>query len=393
MLCKSRFPKKVNRREICGYSKPHCNKQMKIICNTSILAEAAINVQKAVMTKTAMPILEGILFTTVPGGIKLTGYDLEIGIETSIEADVIEEGEVILNAKTFCDIIKHIPYDKVIFETDEKLQCKIYCGDIEYYMTGINTKDYPELPVIINGKNIEIGQKILKDMIKKTIFSVSVNDVRIIHKGIKFEIKPGEIRLVAIDSHRIALRKEFINYNGEELSFVVPSKTMGEIMKLIPDEDAFVKIGLGRRHILFEINGYTIISRLLEGEFMKYESIIPTSFNTTVRAKTKELIDCIERVSLIITDRFKAPLKLEFVDNELKISTATALGTANDKLDVSIDGNDIEIGIQSRYIIDALRAGEENEVIIDMVNATAPVCIFPTTGESFLYLILPVRLN
>lgn len=366
---------------------------MKIICNTSILAEAAINVQKAVMTKTAMPILEGILFTTVPGGIKLTGYDLEIGIETSIEADVIEEGEVILNAKTFCDIIKHIPYDKVIFETDEKLQCKIYCGDIEYYMTGINTKDYPELPVIINGKNIEIGQKILKDMIKKTIFSVSVNDVRIIHKGIKFEIKPGEIRLVAIDSHRIALRKEFINYNGEELSFVVPSKTMGEIMKLIPDEDAFVKIGLGRRHILFEINGYTIISRLLEGEFMKYESIIPTSFNTTVRAKTKELIDCIERVSLIITDRFKAPLKLEFVDNELKISTATALGTANDKLDVSIDGNDIEIGIQSRYIIDALRAGEENEVIIDMVNATAPVCIFPTTGESFLYLILPVRLN
>lgn len=366
---------------------------MKIICNTSILAEAAMNVQKAVMTKTAMPILEGILFTTVNGGIKMTGYDLEIGIETVIEADVIEEGSVILNAKTFCDIIKHIPYDKVIFETDEKLQCKIYCGDIEYYMTGINTKDYPELPVIVNGKDIEIGQKILKDMIKKTIFSVSVNDVRIIHKGIKFEIKPGELRLVAIDSHRIALRKEFINYNGEELAFVVPSKTMAEIMKLIPDEDAFVKVGLGRRHIMFEINGYTIISRLLEGEFMKYESIIPQSFNTTVRAKTKDLIDSIERVALIITDRFKAPLKLEFNDNELRISTATALGTANDKLEVSVDGNDIDIGIQSRYILDALRASEENEILIDMVNATAPVCIFPTTGESFLYLILPVRLN
>ena len=366
---------------------------MKIICNTSILAEAASNVQKAVMTKTTMPILEGILFTTDENGLKLTGYDLEIGIETVVEADIIEEGSVILNAKTFCDIIRHIPYDKVIFETDEKLQCKIYCGDIEYYMTGINPKDYPELPIIINGKNIELSQKILKDMIKKTIFSVAINDVRVIHKGIKFEIKPGEIRLVAIDSHRIAVRKEFIEYNDEELSFVVPSKTMSEIMKLIPDEDTFIKIGLGRRHILFEINGYTIISRLLEGEFMKYESIIPQSYNTVIRAKSKSLIDCIERVSLIITDRFKGPLRMEFDNDELRVSAATALGIANDKLEVSIDGNPIEIGIQSRYVLDALRAGEEEEVLINMVNPLSPVCIVPTTGNSFLYLILPVRLT
>lgn len=374
-------------------SKTALQNKMKIICNTSILAEAVMNVQKAVMTKTAMPILEGILFTADEKGVKLTGYDLEIGIETTIEADVIEEGSVIINAKTFCDIIRHIPYDKIIFETDEKLQCKIYCGDIEYYMTGISPKDYPELPVIINGKDISISQKILKDMIKKTIFSVAVNDVRVIHKGIKFEIKPGEIRLVAIDSHRIAIRKEFIDYNGEELSFVVPAKTMGEIMKLIPDGDDFVKIGLGRRHILFEINGYTIISRLLEGEFMKYESIIPTNYNTVVRTKTKDMISSVERVALIITDRFKAPLKLEFREDELKISTATALGTANDKLEVSVDGNDIEIGIQSRYILDALRAGEEDEILIGMVSPTNPVCIIPTSGESFLYLILPVRLS
>lgn len=374
-------------------SKTALQNKMKIICNTSILAEAVMNVQKAVMTKTAMPILEGILFTADEKGVKLTGYDLEIGIETVIEADVIEEGSVIINAKTFCDIIRHIPYDKIIFETDDKLQCKIYCGDIEYYMTGISPKDYPELPVIINGKDIDISQKILKDMIKKTIFSVAVNDVRVIHKGIKFEIKPGEIRLVAIDSHRIAIRKEFIEYNGEELSFVVPAKTMGEIMKLIPEGDGFIKIGLGRRHILFEINGYTIISRLLEGEFMKYESIIPTNYNTVVRTKSKDMISSVERVALIITDRFKAPLKLEFRENELKISTATALGTANDKLEVSVDGNDIEIGIQSRYILDALRASEEEEILIGMVSPTNPVCIIPTTGESFLYLILPVRLS
>ena len=164
-------------------------------------------------------------------------------------------------------------------------------------------------------------------------------------------------------------------------------------MKLIPDDDNFIKIGLGRRHILFEINGYTIISRLLEGEFMKYESIIPQNFNTVVRVKTKELIDSIERVSLIITDRFKAPLKMEFEENEIRMSTTTALGTANDKLEASIDGNDIEIGIQSRYILDALRASEEDEVMINMVNPLSPVCIVPTTGDSFLYLILPVRLT
>ena len=198
-------------------------------------------------------------------------------------------------------------------------------------MTGISAKDYPELPVIVNGKNVEISGKVLKDMIKKTIFSVAVNDVRVIHKGIKFEIKPGELRLIAIDSHRIAIRKEFIAYQGEELSFVVPAKTMSEIMKLINDDENFVKIGLGRRHILFEINGYTIISRLLEGEFMKYDSIIPHDYNTVTRVNTKDIISSVERVSLIITDRFKAPLKLEFKENYIRVSTATALGTANDK--------------------------------------------------------------
>ncbi|MCD7827911.1 MAG: DNA polymerase III subunit beta [Clostridiales bacterium] len=366
---------------------------MKIICNTSTLADAAMNVQKAVMTKTTMPTLEGILFTASDNSVKLSGYDLEIGIETVIEANVMEQGSVIINAKTFCDIIRHIPYDKIILESDERLQCKIYCGDIEYNMTGMKADDYPELPVIVNGKTIEMSQLVLKDMIKKTIFSVAQNDVRVIHKGIKFEIRPGEIRLVAIDSHRIALRREFLQYNGEELDFVVPAKTMSELVKIIPDEDKFIKIGLGRRHILFEVNGYTIISRLLEGDFMKYESIIPTEFNTVIRAKSKDLIESIERVSLIITDRFKAPLRLEFKDDSMKVTTSTALGRASDKVGVSIDGNDIEIGIQSRYILDALKISEEDEVLINMVNSLSPVCIVSAKSDSFLYLILPVRLT
>ena len=185
--------------------------KMKLICATTQLVEAALNVQKAVMTKTTMPVLEGILFDARDGQLTMTGYDLELGIQTVIEADVMESGSVVIKAKTFCDIIRHLPYDKVIIECEENNnQCKIYCGDIEYYVTGMNARDFPELPVVNDEKMIDVGANVLKDMIRKTIFSVSVTDVRVIHKGIKFELTPGEIRLVAIDSHRIALRKEFL---------------------------------------------------------------------------------------------------------------------------------------------------------------------------------------
>ena len=366
---------------------------MKVICKTSVLCEAALNVQKAVVTKTSMPVLEGILMKTQENGLKMTGYDLEIGISTVIEANVVEEGTVIINARTFCDIIKHIPYEDVILEVDDKLQCKIYCGDIEYFMTGINPKDYPELPTIINGKELTVSQAVLKDMVRKTIFSVSLNDIRMIMRGIKFEVSPGELKLVAIDAHRLAIRKEFIEYNGENLNFVVPAKTLAEAIKLIPDTDNFVTIGLGRQHIIFNIEGYTVVSRLLDGEFMNYTAILTTERNTVVRIKSKDMIESVERVSLIITDRFKAPLKMEFRNGEARISTATALGAANDRVDVSIDGDETCIGIQARYVLDALRASEDEEVLMTIVNPLSPVCIVPTVGDAYTYLILPVRLN
>lgn len=366
---------------------------MKVICKTSVLCDAALNVQKAVMSKTSMPVLEGILMKTVEGGLKMTGYDLEIGICTVVEANVIEQGTVIINARTFCDIIKHIPYEDVILEVDEKLQCKIYCGDIEYFMTGINPKDYPELPTITNGKDLRVSQAVLKDMVKKTIFSVSVSDIRMIMRGIKFEVRPGELKLVAIDAHRLAIRKEFIEYNGEDIDFVVPAKTLAEVIKLIPEEDSIINIGLGRRHIIFYIDGYMVVSRLLEGDFMNYTAILTTERNTVVRIKCKDMIESVERVSLIITDRFKAPLKMEFRSSEVKISTSTALGTASDRVDVSVDGDDITIGIQARYVLDALRASEEDEVLMTIVDPHKPICVVPTVGDKYMYLILPVKLD
>lgn len=365
---------------------------MKIICNTQQLAEAVSNTQKAVMTKTTMPILEGILLKTEENSLRLTGYDLEIAIVTNIEAQIIEPGELIINAKVFSDIIRHIPYDQTIIEAGEDLNCKIYCGNIEYKMTGIDPKEYPELVVPDNTIETKFPGRTLKDMIRKTIFSVAVTDLRMIHKGIKFEIHPGELRLVAIDSHRIAIRSEFMETQNT-LEFVVPSKTMNELMRLIPDDDSFVEFILDKSRILFKTSGYTIVSRLLEGEFMKYGSIIPKTFNSMIEVETEPLIRSLERVSLIINERFKAPLKMEFQENNIRVSASTALGAATDMIDATVDGDELEIGIQSRYILDALRACEQEKINIKLVNPLSPVCITPTDGEQYLYLILPVRLT
>ncbi len=367
---------------------------MKIICDTEMLSQVSQNVQKAVMTKTTMPILEGILFTAKKGGLKLTGYDLEIGIEKTVEAEVIEEGSVIINAKTLVDILRLIPYDRVTVESDDKLQTRIYSGEIEYVMAGMDPKEYPELPTINGEQTLEIPGNKLKSMIKNTIFSVAVSDVRVVHKGIKFEVRKGELRLVAIDSHRISIRREFINYDGSDLNFVVPAKTMGEISRMIPDDEKFVNISLGRRNIMFKIDDYTVISRLLEGEFLKYESVIPKKYNTTVRVKTKDLIECIERVSVIISEKYQAPLVMNFEEGSLKLSSATAIGTSSDKIDVSIDGENVKVGIQSKYILEALRACETDEVLISIVSNVQPVCILPAEeNDSFLYIILPVKMS
>lgn len=367
---------------------------MKIICAASVLAEASFSVARAISSKSKLPVLEGILFKAYGDCVKLTGYDLEIGIETTVSANVLEEGSVVLHAGVFCGIMNKATSDRVIIESKENKTCKIKYGNTEYETSVMNPADYPELPSVANGKEININSRILKDMIKKTIFSASLNDVKVIHKGVRFEIRPGEFRLVAMDPHRIAIRKEKIDYGGEEFDFVIPQKTGSELIKLLPDsDDVSVNICLGSRHLLFKAGEYTVISRLLEGEFMRYESIIPNDFNTIATAKTRDLIESLEKVNLVTTERFKAPLKLNFKDDSLNISAATALGSAFDNIDLPVEGKDIEIGVQGKYMLDALRAGEEEKVLIKMITPLSPIIITPVGEETFLYLILPVKLN
>lgn len=366
---------------------------MKIVCSTETLSQACQNVQRAVSTKTSIPAIEGILLKAENGRLYLTGYDLEVGINTSIEAKVEQDGSIILNARYLCDIIRRLPDEEVEIEADARQLCYIRSGETNYSLNGISAEEYPELPSVTGGAPVIIDQGILKNMIRQTIFAVADNNSNVVYTGIKFEIEKNQIKLIAVDGVRLAIRTEEIDYDGEELSFIVPGKTLSEVMKLIDEEEADVSLGVGKRHIVFEVNGYNIVSRLLEGEFLDYKSAVPASFATTVRVSTKTLMSSIDRTSLLITDRLKSPVRCIFDDNTIKISSITSLGTANDKISAQIDGERIEIGFNNRFLIEALRVCDTDEVLIKLNSPVSPIIILPPEGESFLFLVLPVRLK
>ena len=367
---------------------------MKFTCNTSTLSAACQNVQRAVSAKTSIPAIEGIYIKALGSELILTGYDLELGIKTSVPARVEENGGIILNARVLCDILRKLPGDTVSVESDERQMAVIRCGEMQYSLIGISPDEYPELPSVSGGFPIVLGQEILRDMIRQTIFSVAVNENKVVHTGIKFEIESGEIKLIAVDGFRLAVRKEAIDYSGDPITFIVPAKTLSEVVKLFSgEEDATVSIGVGKRHINFEIGSFTVVSRLLDGEFLNYRSAIPSLVSTTVRVNTQALIDSIERTSLIITDKVKSPLRCRFGDGLIRISSTTSLGSANDKIPAEITGNDVEIGFNNRFLLEALRVCDTDEVYLQLNGSVAPILIVPPQGDSFLFLILPVRLK
>ncbi len=367
---------------------------MKFICNTSSLSTACQSVQRAVSAKTSIPAIEGIFIKALGSELVVTGYDLELGITTSVEARVEENGGIVLNARVLCDILRKLPGDTVSIESDERQMAVIRSGEMKYSLIGISPDEYPELPSVTGGFPIVLQQEILREMIRQTIFSVAVNENKVVHTGVKFEIESGEIKLIAVDGFRLAVRKEMIDYTGDSITFIVPAKTLSEVVKLFSgDADATVSIGVGKRHIVFEIGSYTVISRLLDGEFLNYRSAIPNLVSTTVRVNTQALIDSIERTSLIITDKVKSPLRCSFDTGEIRISSTTSLGSANDKVPAEITGAAVEIGFNNRFLLEALRVCDTDEVYLQLNGSVAPILIVPPQGDSFLFLILPVRLK
>ena len=337
---------------------------MKVICDTQKLSEICSNVQRAVSSKSSIPAIEGILLRAESNVLTLTGYDLEVGIITTMEARVEEPGSVILNAKILCDILRNLPFETVRIEVDARLVCHIKSGDAEFSLIGISADEYPELPTVESGYPIVIDSELLKDMIRKTIFATAENDVKVVHTGVRFEIREKKIRLVAVDGFRLAIRNE-----------------------------ETIAMNVGKRFIVFEIGNYRIVSRLLEGEFLNYQAAISGNVTGEITVNTRMLINSIERTSLIITDRAKSPIRCIFDEDLIKISSTTALGTANDKLPCKGTGNKMEIGFNNRYLLDALRVCDADEVVIRLSSPILPILITPTEGENFLFLVLPVRLK
>lgn len=364
---------------------------MKIVCDSAKLSKACMNVQRTVSSKSTIPAIEGILISALSDSVKLTGYDLEVGSETFIAAEVQENGSIILNARNLCDILRMVPDDTVSIESDDRNICRITSGEVQYSIIGTSAEEYPDIPEVSAGFPIVINQALLKDMIRKTIFSVSTSERNPVHSGVRFEISDGKIVLVAVDGARLAVRREDIDYSGDEVAFVVPSKTLGEVIKLSDNDEGFCSISVGKRHICFEIGEYRVISRLLEGNFIDYKAAIPVASSTKINADTKRLIECVERTSLIITDR-SSPVRCLIENGVLKFSSVTSIGTANDKMPAEIEGGNIEIGFNSKFLLDALKATESDEVRLELNSSSQPILILPIEGDKFLFLVLPVRI-
>lgn len=366
---------------------------MKIICNTTVLAEACNVVQRGVPQKSTLPATEGIFLQAKNSKLTLTGYDLEVGITTVIECSTESEGSIVLNARLLCDILRRLPSQSVTISSDSNNLCKIKSGESEFSLVGIPADDYPELPTVTGGMPFSIKQGILKNMVKQTIFAVAVQDIKPVHKGIKFEVSNNNLRLISCDGFRLAIRNETIEFNGEDMTFVVPAKTLAEVTKLTDDDEANIVFSIGKKFILFEIGNYRIISRILEGEFFNYKNAIPSESSTKARVNLKLLLDSVEETSLLITSKIKSPVRCIFDDNTIRISSATSLGAATDKIPASIDGKRLEIGFNNTYLTDCLRTVDVDEVNIELSTPVSPIIIKPVEGDNFIFLIIPMRLK
>jgi DNA polymerase-3 subunit beta len=367
---------------------------MKFSCDRDLLMEAINVTQKAVTAKSTLPALEGLLLQTVDyDRLKLTGYDLEIGIECVISGEVEEQGAVVLGSKIFGDIIRKMPSETVTITVDDNLMTKIDCGRSEFNIVALESAEYPELPKIEGEAGFSMPQATLRSMIRQTLFAVSTSDNKPVHTGSMFEISGGVLRVISVDGYRLALRKEEVP-GAPDMSFVVPGKTLSELLKILKeDEDQMVRLVLTKKHILFEIDNVTVLSRLLEGDFLNYNNAIPKNSKICTLVDVRSLTNCVDRASLLISEKMKSPVRIHISDRLLKINCASTMGKISDEIDVESEGGEIEIGFNNRYLLDALKACEAEKVKMELTSPLSPCVMVPTEGDRFLFLVLPVRLK
>ena len=367
---------------------------MKFTCEKALLVSAISVASRTVAPKSAIPSLEGLL---VKAGVKvmLTGYNLETGITVGVPADIAEPGECIMPARLFFDIIRKLPDDEVTVSVDESFRVSIRGGISSFTITAMTAEDYPELPDVESEKGIPVPQRELREMISGTIFSASENMARPIHTGCLFEIADESVTVVAVDGYRLALRRYIPEQPLERtVKFVAPAAALKEVEKILDDTDDPAVIYLGTKHILFMIGDATLVCRILEGEFLDWRRVLPQNNPIKVAANVREVTDSIERVSLVISEKIKSPVRCTFGNNTADFRTTSTIGEAHDMCSTAGDGKDLEIGFNSRYLLDALRAVPTPEVSLELINGLSPIVLNPCDGSGkFSYMVLPVRLK
>lgn len=367
---------------------------MKFTCEKALLVSAISVASRTVAPKSAIPSLEGLL---VKAGVKvmLTGYNLETGITVGVPADIAEPGECIMPARLFFDIIRKLPDDEVTVSVDESFRVSIRGGISSFTITAMTAEDYPELPDVESEKGIPVPQRELREMISGTIFSASENMARPIHTGCLFEIADESVTVVAVDGYRLALRRYIPDQPLERtVKFVAPAAALKEVEKILDDTDDPAVIYLGTKHILFMIGDATLVCRILEGEFLDWRRVLPQNNPIKVAANVREVTDSIERVSLVISEKIKSPVRCTFGHNTADFRTTSTIGEAHDMCSTAGDGKDLEIGFNSRYLLDALRAVPTPEVSLELINGLSPIVLNPCDGSGkFSYMVLPVRLK
>ncbi len=362
---------------------------MKFTCDRVLFAQAVSGVSRAVSQRSSIPVLEGILMKAEGFELTLTCYNLELGITTKIEANVLSPGETVLDAKLLSDMLTRMQSDEVEIDVNDQNNAVIRGGITEYNITGMNPGDFPDLPKPGASHALDIEAELLREIVDTTIYAVSTDEKRPAHMGELMRIFPDKLIVVALDGFRLAIIEKKLKAE-KEIRIIVPAKTMNDVTKLFSEEGQIVHIAADRRFVIFSTERYTVVSRLIEGEYLDYERVIPEGYKTRVTVDVRDFISAIERASLIITERVKNPLRVTF-DKKVTVRCQTTLGKVVDEIDAQMEGEPVEIGFNNRYLLDALRNARCAKVTFEISGPLSPVKVLPEGGGDFLYLVLPVR--
>ena len=366
---------------------------MKFVCKKSDLLKGVNIVLKAVPSKTTMSILECILIDASAGQIKMTANDMELGIETVIEGDIREKGIIAIDAKIFSEIVRKLPDNDVTIETDANFQMLICCEKARFSIAGKSGEDFSYLPYIEKAEPVVVSQFSLREVIKQTIFSISDNESNKMMTGELFEISGNHLKVVSLDGHRVSIRNLELKGEYQPRKVIVPGKTLIEVSKILSGElDALVNLFFTKNHIVFEFDETTVVSRLIEGESFRIEQMLSTDYETKVRVNKKELLNCIDRATLLIRESDKKPIIIQIEDGEMRLKLTSGVGSMNEEIVIEKEGKDILIGFNPKFMIDALRVIDDEMVTLYLVNPKAP-CFIRDEKESYIYLILPVNFS